>query len=272
MKNPEGVIYIAGVARSGTSWVGQVFNSSPQVAFCFQPFFSYEFKGRVNEDSSGVDYQRLFAEMFAADTLFLKQKDKQMSGEYPQFQKNTAPSVLIIKENRYQSLLEPMLRRVPIMKGIGITRHPCAVLNSWRKNEKEFPAGADFLAEWRFGACKNKGNEDYFGFYKWKEVAHLYLDLADKWPDRFRAVRYEDIVSDPEAKYEELFEFCGIPFVAQTRAFLRESTQRHTESYYGVYKNKSVADRWRAELDTYVIEQVLADLKGTRLERYVAIE
>ena len=37
MKN----VAIFGVPRSGTSWLGQIFNSSPMVAYRFQPLFSY---------------------------------------------------------------------------------------------------------------------------------------------------------------------------------------------------------------------------------------
>lgn len=32
------VIYVAGVARSGTSWIAQILNSHPDVCFRFQPF------------------------------------------------------------------------------------------------------------------------------------------------------------------------------------------------------------------------------------------
>ena len=261
-------VALFGVARSGTSWLGQVFNSSPEVVFRFQPLFSYEFKGRVNENSTREEYERLFEEMVTADTPFLTQADKQASGEYPRFEKLAVPRTLVFKENRYQSVLEPMMRRVPSMTGIGIVRHPCGVLDSWSRNAKEFPLGSDIRKEWRFGNCKNIGNEDYFGYYKWKEVTHLYLDLQDKYPDRFRIVQYEDLVNDPMKSIPGLFDFCHITFEEQTRRFLQESGQVHTDSYYAVYKNKSVIDRWREMLDPGIIEEVLANLKGTRLERF----
>ena len=70
------VIYIGGVARSGTSWLGQVFNSSPKVKFQFQPLFSYEFKGKVNEDSNEVEYRKFYQDLFLINSDFLSQKDK----------------------------------------------------------------------------------------------------------------------------------------------------------------------------------------------------
>ncbi|MDZ7795669.1 MAG: sulfotransferase domain-containing protein [Candidatus Marinimicrobia bacterium] len=104
---------------------------------------------------------------------------------------------MVFKENRYQSVIEPMLRKNKELLFIGIIRNPCAVLNSWMKNEKEFPPNCSPLKDWRFGNCKNQGNEDYFGFYKWKEVAHMYLDLKDKYPKRVYIIKYEDLVDKP---------------------------------------------------------------------------
>lgn len=143
------------------------------------------------------------------------------------------------------------------------------VISTWRKNPKEFPPGSEIRKEWRFGNCKNKGNEDYFGYYKWKEVAHLYMDLRDKYPDRFTLLRYEDAVQDPQRTIPNLFEFLNIPYGETTQRFLQDSTTAHDDSYYAVYKNKSVADKWRTELDTYITEEINADLKGTRLKQFL---
>jgi sulfotransferase family protein len=269
VKAPERVVYIAGVARSGTSWIGQIINSSPRVCFRFQPLFAYEFKGRVDEDSDQATYERLFRDIFNTSSPFLIQGDKQASGEYPKFEKNADPDILVFKENRYQSVLEPMIRRVLFLQAVGIVRHPCAVLNSWRHNSKEFPPGSEILKEWRFGNCKNKGNEDYFGYYKWKEIANLYLDLRDKYPDRFALLRYEDAVHTPQQTIPALFEFLKIPFEEASQRFLLDSTAAHDGSYYSVYKDKSVADKWRKELDAHIIDEIHADLAGTRLEQFL---
>jgi Sulfotransferase domain len=272
VKIPGRVIYIAGVARSGTSWIGQILNSSRRVCFRFQPLFAYEFKQRVDEDSDRTSYEQLFRDMFNATSPFLTQADKQVSGEYPKFQKDSGPDILVFKENRYQSVLEPMLRRVELLQAIGIVRHPCAVLNSWRQNAKEFPPDADILKEWRFGNCKNKGNEDYFGYYKWKEIANLYLDLRDKYPERFALLRYEDAVDAPQRVISDLFRFLNIPFEKQTQDFLQESTASHNDSYYSVYKDKSVSGKWRQELDSHIIDEIYADLTGTRLQPFLGAD
>ncbi len=264
----ERIIYLAGVARSGTSWLGQIFDSSPNVRFRFQPLFSYEFKNVVNEDSSESEFADFFERLYEAETDFLTQKDKRESGEYPTFKKNESPEYLVFKENRYQSIIEPMLRKNPDLYLVGIIRNPCAVLNSWMKNEKEFPKGSEPLEEWRFGNCKNNGNEDYFGYYKWKEVAHLYLDLKDKYPDRVFVLKYEDLVIEPLQKTIEMFEFLHLSLDEQTKSFISASTSTENNSYYSVYKSRSVKDKWKEELHEYIRAEVEADIRGTRLEQF----
>ncbi|ESQ14155.1 MAG TPA: sulfotransferase [Chromatiaceae bacterium] len=269
MKSIERILFLAGVARSGSSWVGQILASHPQVCFRFQPLFAYEFKGRVDEDSSKEDFGRLFRDMGMSAGRFLRQEDKMASGEYPARYESGDETILAFKENRYQSLIAPMLRKVAELRLIGLVRHPCAVLNSWRKNTKEFPAGADFQKEWRHGMCKNSGPEDYFGYYRWKEVSHLYLDLADQFPDRVLVQRYEDLVENPAAGSEAMLRFCGLDYAPEVAAFVEESTSSHHESYYAVYKNASVAVKWREEMPEEIVEEIYADLRGTRLEQFL---
>lgn len=269
MNKFERIIYLASVARSGSSWVGQILASHPQICFRFQPLFSYEFKGRVNEDSSTEQLRLFFRELGMSVGGFLQQEDKMVTGEYPKRHESGNESILAFKENRYQSMISPMLRRVPELRVIGLVRHPCAVLNSWRKNSKEFPEGADFLNEWRHGMCKNSGPQDYFGYYKWKEVSNLYLDLFDQFPDRVLVLSYEGLVENPVSGSEVILQFCGVDPSPKVDEFVVESTSSHMDSYYAVYKKASVAVRWRDEMPAEIVREIYADLRGTRLEQFL---
>lgn len=192
---------------------------------------SCEFKGRVNEDSSTEDFVRLFRNIGTSVGGFRRQEDKMASGEYPERHESGDETILAFKENRYQSMIAPMLRKVPERRLIGLVRHPCAVLNSWRKNAKEFPTRSDFRKEWRHGMCKNSGPEDYFGCFRWKEVSHLYLDLADQFPDRVLVQHYEDLVENPAVGSEAMLPFCGLDYAPEVAAFVEESISSHHDSY-----------------------------------------
>ena len=267
--NPDTITYLAGVARSGTSWLGQIFDSSPEVRFSFQPFFSYEFKNKVNEDSTQSEFDQLLKDIYNCDSSFLTQEDKRKSGEYPTFKKTSNTGNMVFKENRYQYIIEPLMRKCHKVQLVGIIRNPNAVLNSWMKNPKEFPSESDPMKEWRFGDCKNRGHEDFFGYYKWKETSNLYLDLQSKWPSRVYVLKYEDLVCSTVEVVKDLFDFCKINFNNQTEDFICKSTNNHNDSPYSVYKNKLVVSQWKEELDSYIIKEIINDLSGTRLAQFI---
>jgi len=50
---------------------------------------------------------------------------------------------------------------------------------------------------------------------------------------------------------------------------LNESTNKHNDNPYSVYKNKKVATKWKKELNPYIIKEIYADLKDTRLEQFL---
>ena len=264
------VIVIAGVPRSGTSWLGQLIDSSLDVAYRFQPIFSYAFKDAVNMDSDREDYERFFKGIYESTDDFLLQTDKREAGLYPTFEKKDNPEYLAFKTCRYQYLLSKMLQYFENLKVLGIVRHPCGAINSWLKNAKEFPKEADPRKEWRFGTCRNKGRpEEFFGFYKWKEVAHLYLDLQEKYPNQMYIVDYEELVDNPIVVSQSIFDFVGLEFTEQTESFLKASHSVHKESPYAVFKDKSVRDRWKSELDPYIVNEITRDIEGTRLARFL---
>jgi len=264
------IVLIAGVARSGTSWLGQIIDSSLAVAYRFQPLFSYAFKGFLKYDSTKEDYIRFFKGIYYSNDAFLLQKDKIESGQYPNFLKKTDPVVLAFKENRYQYLFPKMISLFENIKMIGIVRHPCAVINSWITNPKEFPPETDVYKEWRFGGCKNQGREEeFFGFYKWREMANLYLDLKDKFPHRVHVLSYNELVDNPREQVNEIFHFLGIKVTKQTKKFISECNSKHIEGPYSVYKNKNVKDKWKKQLNPKIVDEIYSELKGTRLERFL---
>jgi len=266
----ERIVMIAGVARSGTSWIGQIIDSSPDVAYRFQPLFSYAFKGFLDYNSIKEDYVKFFNGIYFSDDEFLLQKDKRISGEYPKFGKKPKQKILAFKENRYQYLFPKTVSLFENIKMLGIIRHPCATINSWIRNPKEFPPNANIDKEWRFGACKNEGREEeFFGFYKWREVANLYLDLKNKFPSKTYILNYDDMVSNTYKETEKMFNFLNIELTEQTKNFINKCHSKNINGPYAVYKNKNVKDKWKKQLDKNIIDEIYDELKGTRLERFL---
>lgn len=266
------VIGIHGAPRSGTSWLGQLFNSSEHVAYRYQPFFSYAFRGRVTVASDAPDIRQVFAEMERSrDPFLLQSGDQKLARRELRFPKDRITHI-VYKEVRFHHLVPHLLASLPEFKAIGIVRDPRAVIWSWRNAPREFDPHWSLHEEWRHARLKNAGLvENWYGFERWKELAHLFLELCDSYPDRFRIIRYEDLVTNPAGELEGLFRFCGLPLTNQARAFVSESTSRHEDDPYGVHRQHSAEmdPHWRRMLDDNIAETIRNELCDTRLANFL---
>jgi hypothetical protein len=171
---------------------------------------------------------------------------------------------------RYHHLIPLFLEYIPNVQIIGIVRHPCAVINSWLQAPKEFRPGWNPMEEWRYAPRKNAGRiEEYHGFEKWKEVAYQFLELEQSHPDQFSLVQYEPLVAQPEMAITELFSSVNLPIHPQTLAFIQLSRSGHDPDPYAVLKSPAHVQRWQHELDPRIIQAILNDVRGSRLERFL---
>lgn len=266
------LVSLHGAPRSGTSWLGKVFDSHPDVAYRYQPLFSYRFKGALDIDSSPEAVEDFLQQLYSVtDDEFILQQRQIARGVHPSaFKKAHSPSVMVMKEVRYHYVIQMLLRVVPNVKVVGIVRHPCGVINSWLKTPREFKPEWDVMAEWRDAPSKNQERrEEYYGFTKWKELARLFLALAQDYPNSFYLVRYEALVANPEAETRELFAFCGLDMPVQVQNFLTSSQQGEVDDPDSVFRLADVAERWEKELPAQIRDAILVELKDTDLEVFL---
>lgn len=265
------IVWLNGMPRSGTSWLGQIFDSHPDVRFRLAPIFSYEFKNVVDVNSNRNEWLRFFLEVYYSENSFMTQKDKRLEGIYPIFKnKLKNPSFLVIKHTRYHNLTKRILELIPEIKFIHIIRNPCATINSWLKATGEFPSNANPLVEWKTGSCRKSGPEEFWGFDDWKRVTSLYLNLQKHKPQKVFCVKYEDLVEEPVKYTQKMFRFVDLKMNQQTMAFLKDCHKNHQDNQYAVFKSKDVKDRWKEELDFNIVRQIRAELRGTQLEQFIA--
>lgn len=265
-------IAIHSVPRSGSSWVGQIVNSSPDVNFKFQPLFSYAFKDYLNSSSSLIDINTFFESIAKSNDSFLLQQDKIDKGIYPSFQKNEQLTHIAYKEVRYHHILENMLEVDSDIIVIGIVRNPYAVINSFLNAPREFrkDLGWDELSEWQYANKKNLNRpEEFFGYEKWKEVVLLFQKLKEQYSGRFYLLKYDLLLNDTLKEVENIFNFCGIKMTSQTRSFLKNSSQKNQEDTYSVYKQKTTDDSWKKSLNPIIIDEISKDLKNYGLQEYL---
>lgn len=257
-------IAIHSVPRSGSTWLGQIFNSCPFVSYRYQPLFSYAFKGRLNPRCSLDEIVNFFDELNLSSDPFINQTEAVENGICPKFTKKPVSEFCVYKEVRYHNILENLLNTDPEILVIGLVRNPLSVLSSWLLAPREFNPNWDVQREWRWAPSKNANRpEEFFGFEKWKEVTQLFIRLQKEFPTRFYLVKYLDLLTKTQATIEQLFDFCQIPFCQQTERFLAFSKSREHENEYSVFKKKEDDDGWKQNLPSEISDEIATELSET---------
>jgi hypothetical protein len=263
-------IALHSVPRSGSSWLGKILDSSPDILYKYQPLFSYALKSFLNKNSTKEEIDLFFKKLTKKKDDFLDQKSEKKDGIIPEFQKSAKPTILVYKEVRYHYILSNLLFKDKEVKVIGLIRNPFSVIYSWLKAPKEFKAelGWKTEQEWKFAPSKNQNKpEEFNGYEKWKEVSYLFLQLKEQYPGRFYLLSYEDLIQNPFAETSKLFEFANLEFSEQTQEFLKDSTSRNDKDPYSVYKTKDRIMDWENKLPEYIIQEIKNDREFQELNQ-----
>ncbi|MBB3990608.1 sulfotransferase family protein [Croceicoccus naphthovorans] len=269
--DPPSPIAIHGAPRSGTTWLGQIFNSHPSCAYRYQPLFSYAFKNRIDFNSSEQAAKQFLHDLLHTEDQFVLQTgEASLAQGSPKFEKDPAPQFLAYKEVRYHQLLPHLMSIVPELRLVAIVRDPRDVLRSWRAAPREYAAEWNFASEWDCAPSKNAGQaENFYGYSGWKDSLQIFQRMTENHPERAIIVRYHDLKNVPSETTRHIFNFCGMNFSDQTCDFLRASTTTKGESDpYGVYRNNSDATA-HAALDSEIEYAVLTDVKKEQLDFYL---
>lgn len=261
----KSIIALYGVPRSGTSWMGQIIDSCPQVTYRFQPLFSYRFKNRITLEMTEKEVKEFFEELYLErNDDFLNQTSKRICGEYPLFgDKLKDLPVLAYKEVRYLYTIPYLLKIYNKIKIIGIVRNPYDVIESWINAPSEYSLDWNIYDQWKFATKKNEFRpENYYGYYKWKEYLVMAFEMEKRYPNKFFLLKYEDLIKDPEKEVKAVFKFCGLRYTEQTRGFLFDSQTKSAQSEYGVYRNKNEKRKRKMYLPEDIKEEISRDLRG----------
>jgi hypothetical protein len=261
-------VAIFSAPRSGSTWLGQIFNSHPQVLYRFQPNMAYSFPLTLSDHSSGPEIQAFFEALRKTDDPFTTASISISGKANPAFPK-TAPTTLVFKETHHLDIIENLILNSGT-KVIGLVRSPFATMNSWIKAPKEFHPEWVLEEEWLHAPKKNMGNpRNFFGYNKWKEGALLFLELQRKYPDGFMLVQYERLLADKLGTVASMFSFCGLGLMDQTRAFIaRSESKDDIQDTYSVFRTKKDDLAWKTGLPTFITKAIVADLEFQTLNKH----
>ena len=223
---------IFGAPRSGTSWLGQLFNASPNCIYRYQPLFSYEFKHYLSTESTESDIRQFHSDLITA-------KSKFVLTDHTFYKKEITH--LAWKEVRYHHITQNLLKNSDI-KIVYIQRDALSTINSWYNAPKEFDKDKwDIFNEWKYAPSKNRDlPEEFNGYKKWQEVRSIHTANKSRYPDRVYMVDYNDLKTDTISTLKEIYNFCGLKWDIQVSNFIKETITTHDSDAYSVYKNKSI--------------------------------
>lgn len=264
-------IAIHGVPRSGTSWIGEIVNSSPNTVYSYQPLFSYAHKGYLNTNSSKNDIDVFFNRIACCNDVFTNQQERRLCGDFPIFKKDKITHIAY-KEVRYINILHNLMSKDEELLLCAVIRNPLAVINSWIKAPREFrrDLGWKEEEEWRYALKKNLNrSEEYHGYEKWKDAADIFIELKQFYPDKVYIIEYKNLLNDAFRETQLLFQFLDLKITDQTVDFLKKSSILHKKDQYAVFKIKNSDDDWKKELDQEICSKIIDDLKGTKFECFL---
>lgn len=262
---------IHSVPRSGSTWLGSIFDSSLNVAYRYQPLFSYSHKSQLNEKSSKEKIEKFFTDILYTTDDFVLQTEAIKKKIVPKFQKGRITHIGY-KEVRYHHILRNLLEKDEEIIVIGLIRNPLSVINSWLKAPKEFKIelGWEIEEEWRYANKKNQNKpEEFNGFEKWKEVVLLFEKLKSNYGDRFFILGYSDLLRNTENVITDLFNKLNVELGDQTKFFLKQCKAENNTNPYSVFKKKQKDDSWKEFLPNSIIAKVFDDLKKNNLEDFL---
>jgi Flp pilus assembly protein TadD len=233
-ESDERPIFITGMPRSGTTLVERIISSHPQVrALGELSDFAILLKRHLKTPGPLVLEPAILQAAAQADDLSAVglaylERTSQLAGDTPRF----------IDKMPFNAFLVPViLRALPGARVICLRRSPFDVL--FANYRQLFATGFSY----------------YSYAYDFADAAHFvagFERMAQAFegalpPERFLAVRYEDVVTDQRGQTERLLAFCGLPWDDACMEFHRNAQPVATASAVQVRSPiySSSVEKWR---------------------------
>lgn len=238
-ENKVNYTFIIGCARSGTSILGELIASNPDVKYIFEASDIWELGGMGGNESHRLTAQHA--------TQPVKQQIRES------FARQAGAAGILVEKSPRNSLRIPYVKEIfPEAKFIHIVRDgrdaACSMVPGcggaeW--NHLKPPSWQEFYRRYS-GTIRCA--------YAWKEV--LEITLADLPSVPHLQIRYEDLIASPLSTAKEIFNFIGIGLHADTVEFCKKITSNTSSPYHAKYqdrwyqKNHSTrVGRWRENLN-----------------------
>ena len=157
---------------------------------------------------------------------------------YGRYLSASAKEICLDKTPAYALVLPFMQKVFPDAKYVALTRHPLATFASYANSFFD----GDYAKAQEYNPLLNRYVPALAAFIRQTEVDHIH-------------VRYEDLVNDPEAWMERIYEYIGVPFEKETIDYGAKGSKNKKEGLgdpIGVNKHSrpqtASVKKWASEL------------------------
>jgi hypothetical protein len=271
-RDPSASVVVAGSARSGTTWLGDVIADAAHARVVFEPLHHElvrdfrsigAFPYRRPED--GDPELQAFCERMLAGSLRGPWVDREVERLFTRRR--------VVKEVRGNLLLAWLTRRFPRVPVILVVRHPCAVVASrmalgWSPQPDLDAILAqpalleDHLAPYR-ALIASASTEEERGAVVW--CVHHLVPLRQRPGGSFAAVFYESMCADPGPELSRVLSVVGgeLREVPTARVERPSTTSRLASA--AVTGDDRITS-WQRSLDDDQVERILAVVRGFGLD------
>jgi hypothetical protein len=275
-RDPSASVILAGKGRSGTTWMGNIINYKRDYRYVFEPFFPREVeicrhfgpKRYIRPDSPAPLYKDPIEKVLSGRV----RNDWTDSGNY----KNSRRlfSKRLIKSIRATLFLKWIKNHYPKVPIILALRHPCAVVNSIKRqgwgtvlqvmiSQEELVE--DFLTPF-LSQINDAQNEFERHIFSW--CIENYVILKQFREGEIHLLFYEHLWQNPEQETEELFNFLGKKRSGRAlRAVRKPSKTTGAKSREAIVSGKDVLGKWRKHFTADQIERAVEILSVFGLDQ-----
>jgi hypothetical protein len=257
--DPGRTVLLAGVGRSGTTWISNIINSGNNFRYIFEPFHPF----KVPEAQAFQYHQYL--RPGADDPVIFDAAKTILTGRFrnpwaDRVNKKWIASRRLVKTIRANLMLGWIHRHFPEIPIVFLIRHPCAVVNSWIKlgwgradNGEENDLThcliqealiRDHLAP-HMTAINGAGSEFEELIFLWSILNYIPLRQLSQSDVHF--IFYENVCLEPENEARRLLAFLDLPFrKSVARALERPSHMARPDS--AIRTGASLTESWKASI------------------------
>lgn len=301
-------ILVTGCPRSGTSWVGNIISSSPDVFQLYEPFnpeapaylsvpdkFYHMNKNAPDrlkdelDDLIGLGEVRNRISKLPIGLLQAKSAKPDPAGRFVARRVRDrepfmSPKRVCVKDPIGMYAADWLANEYDAL-GVVMVRHPCAVISSYLALdwESELPSfidnplasNADYLKPSIEQYRRGELNRVQVVTLQWQILAEETLALKARHPDWVFVV-HDHLCEAPEEWFEHIFDKLDLPFDESTRSKVRAESSasnkvdptKHVQHSH-TRNSRSLASAWQSRLDPEISDQILAQA-GSTWERVLA--